>query len=198
MKAYNSPTDELHIKSNSGEELVKITPNETKIKNMDLSSLGIESTPEEIDAAVAKADSIPAVTVADAGKVLGVTEEGKIAPVESESSNLISSNPPYDLEINDSIYSALMGETTVAYTINMPTEKLKPESDKIPSFITLKHGTNQFIILNLVQISGRYLGEYSATFSVLGGKIKLIYLKVDVPGDTTCQCMLLSRLVAQG
>ena len=54
MKAYNSPTDELHIKSNSGEELVKITPNETTIKNMDLSSLGVESTPEEIDATVQK------------------------------------------------------------------------------------------------------------------------------------------------
>lgn len=59
MKAYNSPTDELHIKSNSGEELVKITPNETTIKNMDLSSTGIKSTPEEVDAAVKKASTIP-------------------------------------------------------------------------------------------------------------------------------------------
>jgi hypothetical protein len=58
MKAYNSPTDELHIKSNSGEELVKITPNETKIKNMDLSSLGIESTPEEVNAAVDYVDDL--------------------------------------------------------------------------------------------------------------------------------------------
>ena len=51
MKAYNTPKDELLIKSDEGEELVKITSNETTIKNMDLSSLGVESTPEEIDAA---------------------------------------------------------------------------------------------------------------------------------------------------
>lgn len=38
---------------------------------------------EEIDAAVAKADTVPAVTVEDAGSALVVDEEGKIVPGEA-------------------------------------------------------------------------------------------------------------------
>lgn len=46
-------------------------------------------TGKEVDAAVAKADSIPDTTVADAGKVLGVTPEGKIGLIEGGASEIL-------------------------------------------------------------------------------------------------------------
>ena len=76
MKAYNIPTDELHINSNAGEELVSITPEKAMVKNLDVSSMGITSSAEEIDAAVGKSSMLP--TLAS-----GSTDNGKVLTADS-------------------------------------------------------------------------------------------------------------------
>lgn len=76
MKAYNTPNDELHIESNAGEKLVKITSDKAEIKNLDMSSMGITSTAEEIDAATSFVQSFPTPTPATSSKFVKVNSSG--------------------------------------------------------------------------------------------------------------------------
>lgn len=59
MKAYNTPNDTLTIKSDEGEELVKITPEKTTISNLE-------------------GGALPPVTPENAGAFLRVDSEGEI------------------------------------------------------------------------------------------------------------------------
>ena len=68
-------------------------------------------TGEEIDAAVAKADTVPAVTVADAGKALVVDADGKIVAGEA-SGGFIDGD--YKPEADDKSFSDLLGELVIA------------------------------------------------------------------------------------
>lgn len=80
MKATNHPSDKMTIKNNNGDLLLEIDAEgveEIKFKN------GSKYTGAEIDAAVGKADTVPNVTAADAGKALVVDEEGKIVTGEA-------------------------------------------------------------------------------------------------------------------
>lgn len=92
MKAYNIPTDELHINSNAGEELVSITPEKAVVKNLDISSVGITATATDVNDAVAKAETIPNVTAENSGEFLRVNADGKI---EAQSYPIISEETIY-------------------------------------------------------------------------------------------------------
>lgn len=79
MKAYNNPTDVLTIYNNDGKLLAKVGPDGVEIdESMQVSIGESKYTGAEIDAAVAKADTIPTVSEEDVGKALVVDEEGKI------------------------------------------------------------------------------------------------------------------------
>lgn len=73
-------------------------------------------TGKEVDAAVGKADTIPDTSVADAGKVLGVTPEGKIGLIENGGgggSNVAIAN--YSLQQDNQNVKAAPPEPSVSY-----------------------------------------------------------------------------------
>ena len=72
-------------------------------------------TGKEIDDAIAKADTVPAVTAADAGSALVVDEDGKIVAGESSGGvTLVAAPQAFETALNTAIQSlaaALMGDT---------------------------------------------------------------------------------------
>lgn len=80
MKATNHPSDKMTIKNNNGDLLLEIDAEgvqEIKFKD------GNEITGEDISSAIGKADTLPTVTSADAGRALVVDEDGKIVAGEA-------------------------------------------------------------------------------------------------------------------
>ena len=80
MKATNHPSDKMIIKNNNGDLLLEIDAEGVQsIKFKD----GNEITGEDISSAIGKADTLPTVTSADAGRALVVDGEGKIVAGEA-------------------------------------------------------------------------------------------------------------------
>lgn len=110
-------------------------------------------TGAEIDAAVAKAGTVPAVTEADAGKALVVDEEGKIVAGEAGGGNVVKIN--LDATIDDSDSSEYVLTATGEFETNIKEQ------------LTNAYSNGSTIVFNITVTQGTEIIPTGSSFVVI-------------------------------